>query len=53
MVNYKIVEVKIIWCVCVWSDVNSSYMVSSSPKYRCLCGALDMDDNQYAVFIQM
>jgi len=39
MANYKIVELIIIEYL--WSDVYSSYMLSSNPEYRwfCLCGA--------------
>jgi len=39
MDNYKIAEVKLIWCW--WGEVYSGYMVSSNPEYRwfCLCGA--------------
>jgi len=32
MANYKIVAVKVVWCL--WNDVHSSYMVSSNPEYR-------------------
>jgi len=47
MDNYKIVEVKII--LCLWSDVDSSYMVSSNPQSRgCVCSVVQYLHNKLA-----